>query len=273
MSSAPSSDWPDRSEALHRLGRRSGGERSRQALADGLEADEQFLVRLRCRGRHRRRPGKVRDDGSVGGRTTLDRLTRALEGIAFAVDQAVDRLDQRHVLRPVIAPAAAALERPEHRELLLPIAQDMLAYAESSRHFADGPQRLRVFPVVEAKLAGGVVHPPCAIRSLSFWLDRKVSTRRGVIGTSTPVFGLRPMRSRLLRRMKLPKPEILTFSPSAIASHILARMDSTSARLSAREKPILRLMVSARSARVRVPTDRIIGRPTSPLLNPYAPAP
>ena len=46
------------------------------------------------------------------------------------------------------------------------------------------------------------------------WLARKVITRRGAIGTSTPVLGLRPTRSPLSRRMKVPKPEILTFSPS-----------------------------------------------------------
>jgi hypothetical protein len=61
-----------------------------------------------------------------------------------------------------------------------------------------------------------------------------------------------------LAEMKLPNPEILTFSPWPIASHIFARIASTSARLSAREKPILRLIVSARSARVSVPTDRIM---------------
>jgi hypothetical protein len=45
------------------------------------------------------------------------------------------------------------------------------------------------------------------------WLARKVSTRRGAIGTSTPVFGLRPIRSPLSRRMKLPKPEIFHILP------------------------------------------------------------
>ena len=38
-------------------------------------------------------------------------------------------------------------------------------------------------------------------------------TRRGAIATSMPVFGLRPTRSPLSRRMKLPKPEIFTFLP------------------------------------------------------------
>src|SRR5690606_29789622 len=118
---------------------------------------------------------------------------------------------------PVIAPPAAALERAEHRELLFPIAQHMLADAECRAYFTDRAQRAFILPVIEAKLARAFGHDPLTILSLSFWLARKVITRRGVIGTSTPVLGLRPIRSRLSRRTKLPKPEILTFSPSAIA--------------------------------------------------------
>src|SRR5690606_3608969 len=188
-------------------------------------------------------------------RPVLDRLARALERVAFAIDQPVDRLHQRDVLGTVVAPAAAALERAEHRKLLLPVAEHVLADAEGVRHLTDRAQCLGGLAVVEGER---LRHAPLAIRSLSFWLARKVMTRRGVIGTSTPVLGLRPTRSRLSRRMKLPKPEILTFWPSAIALHILARISSTRSRLSAREKPILRLIVSARSARVSVPTDRIM---------------
>ena len=52
------------------------------------------------------------------------------------------------------------------------------------------------------------------------WLARKVITRRGAIGTSMPVFGLRPMRWPLSRRMKVPKPETFTFWPTASAWHM-----------------------------------------------------
>ena len=59
--------------------------------------------------------------------------------------------------------------------------------------------------------------------------------------------------------------------PPAIAVHIVARICSTRSRLSARERPILRLTVSARSARVRVPMDRIMntGPPACLLRRPY----
>src|SRR3546814_8068328 len=46
---------------------------------------------------------------------------------------------------------------------------------------------------------------------------RKVRTRRGEIGTSTPVFGFRPILCVLSRKTNVPKPEIFTFSPSASA--------------------------------------------------------
>ena len=91
-------------------------------------------------------------------------------------------------------------------------------------------------------------YQPLAIFSLSNWLARKVRTRRGVIGTSIPVLGLRPTRSFLSRSTKLPKPEILTFSPLARASAILVRIASTNSSDSARLRPSLRLIVSARSA-------------------------
>jgi hypothetical protein len=40
---------------------------------------------------------------------------------------------------------------------------------------------------------------------LSFWLAWKVTTRRAVIGISSPVLGLRPGRCGLSRSWKLPK--------------------------------------------------------------------
>ena len=69
------------------------------------------------------------------------------------------------------------------------------------------------------------------------WLARKVITRRGAIGTSTPVFGLRPTRWPLSRRMKVPKPEILTFCPSDSAWHMWWSTRSTSPADSARDRP------------------------------------
>ena len=56
----------------------------------------------------------------------------------------------------------------------------------------------------------------CGFRMfLSTWLGLNVSTRRALIGIGSPVCGLRPTRSFFSRTTKLPKPEILTLSPSA----------------------------------------------------------
>src|SRR5690606_4791688 len=106
----------------------------------------------------------------------LDRLARTLERITLAVDQTVDRFDQRHVFGPVIAPAAAALQRAEHRKLLLPIAQHVLLDAEGDGDLADRAQRVGFFAVVEADLAAVLRHAPRVILSFSFWLARKVRT-------------------------------------------------------------------------------------------------
>ena len=53
--------------------------------------------------------------------------------------------------------------------------------------------------------------PYFAIRSRMIWLARKVMTRRGAIGTSIPVLGLRPIRCPLSRKMNVPNPETFTF--------------------------------------------------------------
>ena len=54
---------------------------------------------------------------------------------------------------------------------------------------------------------------PSATRSFIRCEGRNDSTRRGRIGTSSPVFGLRPTRSALSRTEKVPKDEIFTVSP------------------------------------------------------------
>src|SRR3546814_5800284 len=84
------------------------------------------------------------------------------------------------------------------------------------------------------------------------WLGRKVSARRCSIGTSCPVFGLRPMRRFLSRKMKLPNEEILTLAPFTSASEIWSRTFSTSWEDSARDRPIALWTASPSSARVSV---------------------
>ena len=44
--------------------------------------------------------------------------------------------------RPIIAPVAGALQRPQLREARLPVAQDMLRNAEVAGEFADRPESM-----------------------------------------------------------------------------------------------------------------------------------
>jgi hypothetical protein len=69
----------------------------------------------------------------------------------------------------------------------------------------------------------------------------KVSTRLGVIGTSTPVLGLRPIRSRLQRTEKSPNERSLTLSPRTKASEISSSAISKISRACARERTGLEL--------------------------------
>jgi hypothetical protein len=60
-------------------------------------------------------------------------------------------------------------------------------------------------------------------RLFNFWPGLKVTTRRAVMGISSPVFGLRPGRWFLSRKSKLPKPESFTCSPFSRARRISSK--------------------------------------------------
>ena len=75
------------------------------------------------------------------------------------------------------------------------------------------------------------------MRALSTWEERKDSTRRGRIGTSTPVLGLRPTRWPFCRTRKVPKAEIFTDSPAASAAEMRDSTVSSSAADSLRDSP------------------------------------
>src|SRR5690606_12105319 len=62
-------------------------------------------------------------------------------------------------------------------------------------------------------------------------------TCRGRIGTSSPVLGLRPIRSFLERTWNEPNEDSLTLDPSISASPISSRTRSTSSADSVRESP------------------------------------
>src|SRR4029078_1381885 len=125
-----------------------------------------------------------------------------------------------------------------------PIAQDVLGYAQLLRQFADGLECARVL----GSRRGHAPDQPLLISSRMIWLARKVITRRGAIGTSTPVLGLRPTRWPLSRRMNVPKPDTLTLDPLARAWHMWCSTRSTTFADSARDSPSLRCTMSARSA-------------------------
>ena len=90
------------------------------------------------------------------------------------------------------------------------------------------------------------------MRLFMMLLGLKTVTRRGGIGTSRPVFGLRPTRSPLSRIMKEPNDESFTVSPATIASEISFSTISTMAADSVRDRPSRRKTASAKSARVIV---------------------
>src|SRR5579863_5352873 len=75
------------------------------------------------------------------------------------------------------------------------------------------------------------------IRAFSRFDDLKTKTRRSLIGTSTPVFGLRPIRSPLWRTLNDPNEESRTGSPATSRSVISSRTCSTSAADSFRDRP------------------------------------
>src|ERR1700733_9294532 len=77
-------------------------------------------------------------------------------------------------------------------------------------------------------------------------------TRRGEIGTSLPVFGLRPMRWPFLRTTKEPNDDNLTVSPRSRQSVISLSTSSTSVADSVRDKPTFWYTASHKSARVIV---------------------
>src|SRR5512135_3247695 len=80
----------------------------------------------------------------------------------------------------------------------------------------------------------------------------KTITLRGEIGTSLPVFGLRPMRWPFLRTTNDPNEESFTVSPRSRQSVISLSTNSTSDADSVRERPTFWETASQRSARVTV---------------------
>src|ERR1043166_3978359 len=77
-------------------------------------------------------------------------------------------------------------------------------------------------------------------------------TRRGEIGTSVPVFGLRPILWPFLRTTNEPNDESFTVSPRSRQSVISFSTSSTRLADSVRDRPTFWYTASHRSARVTV---------------------
>jgi hypothetical protein len=81
---------------------------------------------------------------------------------------------------------------------------------------------------------------------LLFWILRFIiaealntATRRGTIGTSTPVFGFRPIRWPFLRTVNVPNDDNFTVSPLAMVSVISLKTRSTSSADFVRVNPTI----------------------------------
>src|SRR4051812_49834139 len=90
------------------------------------------------------------------------------------------------------------------------------------------------------------------IRCLRIADGLNTMTRRGEIGTSLPVFGLRPTRWPFLRTTKEPKDDSFTVSPRSRQSVISLSTNSTNADDSVRDRPTFWYTASHKSARVTV---------------------
>src|SRR5438093_3769950 len=162
----------------------------------------------------------------------------AFDRVALGVEQAADLEQHLDVLAAVEAVPCPRLAGPEDAELRFPVAQHVRLHPDQLRDLADLEVQLvgqRGAAHVAPPVAGG--GPPPFIVFLSTWLALKVSTRRPEMTISSPVCGFRPFRGRFSFTTKLPKPEILTFSPCSRRSFSNSKIDSTTSVASFLEKP------------------------------------
>src|SRR4029450_7653748 len=166
----------------------------------------------------------------------------AADGIALAIKEMADSAQEIEVLRPVIAAPTAALHRPDLMEAAFPEPQAVVRKLEFLRHFADRSECARCLLHRRcAPLSHGCRYF-CALESVLMRCLRiadglNTITRRGEIGTSLPVLGLRPILWPFLRTTNEPNDESLTVSPRSRQSVISFNTSSTSVADSVRDKP------------------------------------
>src|SRR5712692_2996450 len=168
-------------------------------------------------------------------------LLHAPDRIALAVEQMPNAAQEIDVVVAIVAPAAAAFQRLDLSEAGFPEAQDVLRQVEVIGDLTDGTERVWSFFHVRSRPPAPAQRflpwPTPLIRLFMMFDGLNTMTRRGSIGTSSPVFGLRPTRRPLLRTMNEPNEESFTFSPRARQSEISCKTNSTSAADSVRESP------------------------------------
>src|SRR6185503_7275877 len=111
--------------------------RPEQLAAQHFDDALDFLAQRReIRAGSARAPRRLRDD-------LVEAVARAVDGEALVVEQLADAADKKHFVVLVVAPVAAALDRLELREFLLPIAQHVRLHAAQLAYFADCEVALR----------------------------------------------------------------------------------------------------------------------------------
>src|SRR5271163_3985159 len=147
---------------------------------------------------------------------------------------------QVDIVGTIVAAAAATLHRPDLRETALPKSKHMLRNVDLVRDFADRVKRARRLFQCRGPRSVGYCLPPSAselIRCLRMADGLNTMTRRGEIGTSLPVLGLRPMRWPFLRTTNEPNDDSFTVSPRSRQSVISLRTSSTKVADSVRDSP------------------------------------
>src|SRR5262245_3132643 len=188
----------------------------------------------------------------------------APDGIALAIEQMAYAAQQIDILRPIETPASAPLHGPDFVEATFPEPQHVLWNCEFCGDFADGAERVRglVHAVLPNRTRAGLPSQPrprnctwsmmtlrlrylssagCSgsalIRCFRMAEGLNTITRRGEIGTSLPVLGLRPILCPLLRTTNEPNEDSLTVSPRSRQSVISLSTSSTRLADSVRDNP------------------------------------
>src|SRR5579863_1569509 len=170
----------------------------------------------------------------------------APDRVALTVEQVANAAQEIDVFGTIEASSSAPLHRSDLRESAFPETQHMLRHIDLVGNFANGaecPRRLVHWPV-PAKISAhsrhyGVACPSASelIRCLRIADGLNTITRRGEIGTSLPVFGLRPIRWPFLRTTNEPNDDSFTVSPRSRQSVISLSTSSTRVADSVRDRP------------------------------------